>query len=110
MEMLYEILSWLFLMIGSLLIVVTGVAMIRLPDYFSRVHGASIGDTAGAAFVLVGLAFQADSLLIAVKLGMIVIFLVLTGPVSAYALAKAAWTRGLRPELADDAEDVDLPR
>lgn len=106
MEMVSDVLSSLLLTTGSLLVVITGVALLRLPDYFSRVHGASIGDTAGAAFILLGLALQAGFTLISLKLVLIVVFLVLTGPVAAYSLAKSAITYGVTPGDVTMAEDL----
>jgi multicomponent Na+:H+ antiporter subunit G len=118
MELLGDIASWMSwacLAAGSLVVVVTGVALLRLPSYYARVHGASLSDGLGAGLILLGLIFQvlppedlSGDLLLAAKLGMVWFFLVLTGPVAVHALAKAAYLHGYEPEpekLA--AEDQD---
>ncbi len=79
--------------------------MIRLPDVFARMHAAGIVDTAGLALVSVGLMFQAGFTLVTVKLILIVMFILYTSPVSTHALAQSALSMGIKPQLADDADD-----
>jgi len=104
-----EILVWLFIGAGSLFLIVGGVGILRLPDFYSRIHPAGITDTMGAWLVLVGLMFASDSWFVTVKLVMLLLFLAVTSPLSGHALAKAAFLRGLKPllgrELAQEAED-----
>ena len=97
-----EVLSWICLLGGSFVVLVTGVGMVRLPTYYTRVHAASITDTLGAGLILLGLILQAGFSMAAVKLGMIMMFLVLTGPPAAHALAKAAFLHGVKPHLPED--------
>ena len=104
---LHEIASWLSwacLAVGALVVITTGVALLRLPSYYARVHGAGVSDSLGAGLILAGLAFQVlpphgvADLLLAGKLALVLAFLVLTGPTAAHALAKAAYLHGLAPE------------
>ena len=97
-----DIASWILLIAGSILVLVTGVALLRLPDYLSRVHGASVGDTAGAGLILSGLCLQSGVSLVSVKLVLVIVFLVLTGPVAAYALAKASVTFDRRSSTGEE--------
>ena len=99
-----DIVSWILLIAGSLFCVIGGIGLLRLPDFFSRMHGAGITDTLGAALVLVGLMVQAGLSLLTVKLIMILVILWLTSPTSTHAIAKAARMSGLDPVLdGDDA-------
>ena len=100
-----DLISWTCLLAGSFFAVVSSLAVLRLPDYYSRVHGAGITDTVGAGLILLGLAFQAGFSLISVKLALVLVFMVLTGPTASHALAKAAYQLGLEPVLADDGEE-----
>jgi len=90
-------LSWLFLVTGSVFVIIGGLGLLRLPDFFTRVHAASITDTVGAWLVLVGLMLQAGAILVLVKVVLILVFLVLTSPLASHALTKAAYIRGLEP-------------
>ncbi len=100
-------LSWACLLGGSFFILVSSLAVLRLPDYFSRIHGAGITDTLGAGLILFGLACQAGLSLVSVKLVLILLFMLLTGPVTVHALAKTAFRLGLKPVLAEDEERRD---
>ncbi len=100
-------LSWLCLLGGSFFILVSSLAVLRLPDYFSRIHGAGITDTLGAGLILFGLACQAGLSLVTVKLVLILLFMLMTGPVTVHALAKTAYRLGLKPVLAEDDDPRD---
>ena len=98
-------LSWACLLGGSFFVLVSSLAVLRLPDYYSRIHGAGITDTLGAGLMLLGLALQAGFSLVAVKLFLILVFMLLTGPVTVHALARTAFRLGLKPVLAKEDED-----
>lgn len=100
--------SWACLLGGSFFILISSLAVLRLPDYFTRVHGAGITDTLGAGLILLGLACQAGLSLVSVKLILVLLFLMLTGPVTVHALAKTAYRLGLKPMLAKE-EDPSQP-
>ena len=97
MELAADVLSWICLVSGSLFAIVGGIGLLRLPDFYSRMHGGGITDTMGAGLVLLGLVFQAEHLLVAVKLVMILFFLLMTSPTSTHALAKSALAHGIEP-------------
>ena len=99
-----EVLSWLCLLGGSFVVLVTGLGMLSLPTYYTRVHAASITDTLGAGLILLGLALQTEPSNVTVKLALILIFLVLTGPSAAHALAKAAFLHGIEPHLPEEED------
>ena len=97
-------LSWACLLGGSFFVLVSALAVLRLPDYFSRIHGAGITDTLGAGLILLGLIFQAGLSLVSVKLVLVLVFMLLTGPVTVHALAKTAYRLGVKPMLAEEGD------
>ena len=97
MSLLLDIVSALMLLGGAFFVVVGGIGVYRLPDFYTRLHGAGITDTLGAGLIMLGLALQAGFSLAAVKLLMILIFLLITSPTSCHALAQAARANGLEP-------------
>lgn len=105
----FDIVSWVCLLTGSSFAVVGGVGLLRLPDFYTRIHGGGITDTMGAGLVLTGLMFQAGDGLVAFKLVMILFFLLLTSPTSAHALSKSALAHGVRPLVAEATEEEDGP-
>jgi len=99
-----EVLSWVFIVTGSVFVLIGGIGLIRLPDFYTRIHAAGITDTMGAWLILIGLMFTAGWTLITVKLFMLLFFLAVTSPLSSHALAKAAYIRGLEPMLGRGLE------
>jgi multicomponent Na+:H+ antiporter subunit G len=97
-----DVLSWILLVAGSLFAVVGGVGLLRLPDFYSRMHGAGMTDTMGATLILTGLMFQAGLTLVTIKLLMILFFLLVTSPTSTHALARSAIAHGLKPRLGKE--------
>ena len=66
--MIVDILSWISIGIGAAFVVVGGLGLIRMPDLFTRLHAASVADSAGAGFILLGLMLQAGLSLTSLKL------------------------------------------
>ncbi len=97
-----DVLSWVFILSGAVFVVIGGIGMLRLPDFYTRIHAAGITDTMGAWLMLVGLMFQAGWTLVTVKLLMLLFFLVATSPLATHALAKAAFLRDLKPMIGPD--------
>jgi len=100
MSVALDIASWLLLVAGGLFCIVGGVGLLRLPDFYTRVHAASVTDTLGVFLILLGLALQAGWTLVTVKLGIIALLIFFTSPAATHALARAALGHGLEPMLA----------
>lgn len=96
-SLILDILSWALLIGGGALVFIGGVGALRMPDVYTRMHAASITDTLGTICVLLGIILQAGLSFAAVKLAAIMIFLLLTTPTAAYALANAARLAGVVP-------------
>lgn len=99
-ELAADALSWLFILAGSASLVVAALGLVRLPDFYTRLHAAGVTDTLGAEMIIIGLAIQSGFTLITVKLFIIGLFLFFTGPTATHATANAAWVAGLKPRLA----------
>jgi multicomponent Na+:H+ antiporter subunit G len=93
-----ELLSGLLIVTGALLVLAGGIGALRMPDFYTRVHGSSLTDSLGPVLVLVGLMVQAGASLVSVKLAAILLFLMITSPTASYALCHAALLSGLKPQ------------
>jgi monovalent cation/proton antiporter, MnhG/PhaG subunit len=98
-----DILSWACLIGGVAFALIGAVGLIRFPDVFARMHAAGIIDTLAAGLVLLGLALQAPTWLVAAKLGLVYVFILFTSPTATHALARAALHGGVKPMLGDPA-------
>ena len=104
MEQAFDIISWVCLITGSVFCVIGGIGLIRLPDFYSRMHGGGITDTLGLGLVLIGLMFQGGGALVTVKLVIILLIALLVSPTSTHAVARAAYKSGLKPLLQDEGD------
>jgi multicomponent Na+:H+ antiporter subunit G len=105
MEVILDIISWIFLLGGSFFCLTGAVGLLRFPEFFSRIHAASLTDTLGASMILIGLMFQAGWGLALPKLILILIFSLLAGTTASHAMAKAALKSGLKPlDLQDEGD------
>ena len=94
-----DVLSWICLVAGGAFCVIGGVGLLRMPDFYTRMHAASVTDTLGMGLMMLGMVLQAGLTLVSAKLVIIVLLLLLTGPAATHALARAALHRGLKPLL-----------
>lgn len=104
MSIAVELLSWLCLLAGGFFAMVGGLGLLRMPDFYTRMHAASVIETLGAGLLLLGLILQAGLTLVAVKLAVLAWLIFFTSPAATHALAKAAFARGLQPLLAQGEE------
>jgi len=100
-----DIASWIFIVSGSAGIVISALGLLRLPDFYTRLHAGGVTDTFGAELIIIGMAIQAGFTLLTVKLVIIGLFLFFTGPTATHATANAAWVAGLKPRLADNSDE-----
>ena len=103
-----ELLSGFCLLTGGLLCITGAVGLLRLPDFFSRVHAAGLTETLAAPLLLAGLMLQMDWSLDLFKVLAILILVLATNPTATHAMAKAALHGGYPPELGrakDEAEE-----
>ncbi len=95
--MVIQVLSALLIVAGTVFLLASALGVLRLPDFYSRLHAAGKGDTLGQALVLLGLILMAGATLVSVKLAFIVAFIFVFNPTATHALARGAWLSGLRP-------------
>lgn len=97
MSALLDVASWALLLAGGASCVIGGVGLLRMPDFYTRIHAASVSDALGAGLVLAGLVLQAGWTLVAAKLLVVGLLVFFTSPAATHALARAALERGLEP-------------
>ncbi len=112
-DMIVEILSWIFIVGGACFALIGALGVIRFPDFWTRLHAASVTDSAGVILMIFGMCLQSGWSLVTVKLLIIGAFLFVTGPTATHAVANAALATGLRPREADGLRgavpDEELP-
>lgn len=104
-DLVLDIATWILMLAGSGLLLMTGVGLLRFPDLYTRMHAGGMADTLATVCIFVGLALQSGFTLVTAKLIIIVIFIFFTSPTSAYALAQASYVAGLKPKVDGFGED-----
>jgi multicomponent Na+:H+ antiporter subunit G len=99
--MLVEIAIVAFLAGGLFFTFVSAVGVVRLPDIYTRAHTASQTDTLGAGFTLVAVALALGFETTTIKTFLLLIFIFITNPTAAHAIARAAHEEGIEPWRED---------
>jgi multicomponent Na+:H+ antiporter subunit G len=92
-----EVVSVFLMGVGCFFILVASVGLLRLPDFFTRIHPAGKADTLGQALVLMGLIVHNGVDFVSVKLLLIITFIFISNPTATHLLAKAAFVAGVKP-------------
>jgi multicomponent Na+:H+ antiporter subunit G len=93
----------------SLIIIISGVVFIllgvlgilRLPDFYTRLHAMGKCDTLGVGLLLIGLALYQGVSFASMKLLLISLFISLANPTATHAIGRAALRTGLMPWASD---------
>ncbi len=96
MELIIDIISVICLLGGLFFLFVGTVGLLRLPDVYNRLHATTKCDTLGAGLLLLSLALQ-SSATVGVRLGLLIIFILITNPTAAHVIARSAYKTGRKP-------------
>jgi multicomponent Na+:H+ antiporter subunit G len=110
-----DVLAWIgggLVVAGTLLSVLGAAGVLRFPDVYTRIHSASLTDTGGATLVLLGLGLISGFNFDTLKLSFAWVFIMMTTPAAANALANAAFSSGHKPRIGTFQimpADTDIP-
>jgi multicomponent Na+:H+ antiporter subunit G len=90
-------LAGILLVIGALFSLLAVIGLLRLPDLYTRMHAASKAGTVGSGLALLAIALVSLDVGVAIRAMVGIVFLMLTAPVSAHLLSRAAYIAGYRP-------------
>jgi multicomponent Na+:H+ antiporter subunit G len=91
-----NILAAILLLSGFFYIVLTAVGVLRLPDFYTRLHASGGSETLGMMLCVAGLAVYEGFTLTGVKLWFIVLFIVLANPIGTNVISRTAYRSGLK--------------
>ena len=97
MEVLLSWLSGGALLLGTAALLVGALGLVRLPNLFSRIHAVGMMDTAGVAFITLGMLIHEGFSLVSVKLAVVGVFVFFTSPIATHAVAQVAHRSGFSP-------------
>ena len=84
-------------LVGAGFFVAGTLGLLRLPDFYTRVHAVAKCDTVGAGAILLALAIHVAPHPESLRILVLLLLVLLSSPTSAHALARAAHDTGLEP-------------
>ncbi|SMC80147.1 monovalent cation/H(+) antiporter subunit G [Papillibacter cinnamivorans] len=82
---------------GVFFVVVAAIGVVRLPDFYARLHASGKAETLGAILCLTGLAVYCGPNQTSLKLILIIFFLLFANPVGTHVISRAAFRYGILP-------------
>lgn len=96
MSGLGNILAGIFVVLGAGFVLVAAVGILRLPDFYTRIHAAAKAGTVGSVMTLLALAIVSSETAEILRAIAAIVFFFLTAPIAAHLLGKAAYSAGYR--------------
>jgi multicomponent Na+:H+ antiporter subunit G len=102
----YEYLALGLAVVGTALILLASVGVVRMPDFYTRMQTASKASTLGASCILLAAGIHFADAGMFTRAVLIVLFIFLTTPVAAHILARAAYLSRARIDDATHHDDL----
>jgi len=107
--------AYLLIGVGVLFDVFGTLGLVRLPDVYNRLQAATKCVTLGTCLILLGAAVGGVPAAFAVKALLCAVFVLVTSPVGAHALARGShlggvklWEKSVVDRYAEDADQIRL--
>jgi multicomponent Na+:H+ antiporter subunit G len=110
---MFEFLIAGLLTIGAHFAVIAAVGILRMPDFYMRISATTKASTLGATFILAATAMYFDDAGVTGKIIAIIAFVILTTPVAAHMIGRAAhrsgvplWQESVRDDLSAAEQEL----
>jgi len=90
-----DIIVSVLIVLGGGFAAIAGIGLVRLPDVLIRMHASTKAGTLGVGLIVLGVSVHFASSLVITKALLIIAFLLLTAPVGAHLIGRAAYRRGI---------------
>jgi multicomponent Na+:H+ antiporter subunit G len=91
---------------GAFFCLVAALGVVRLPDALTRMHASSKAGTLGCGLVLLAVAIFFPGLDVVARVVAAILFLLLTTPVAAHMIGRAAYASGESPAAGTVQDDL----
>jgi multicomponent Na+:H+ antiporter subunit G len=89
-----DVLAAALLLVGAVIVTLGCVGLQRFDDVYARIHAASKASTLGVVLIMLGAALRAAQAEVAVKLLLAVVLQLVTAPIAAHLIGRAAYRTG----------------
>ncbi len=91
---LREGIAALFMMGGLVFFIGSAIGMLRLPDFYTRIHASGNSETLGCTLSFIGLMIYEGATLTTVKMAVVFLIVFMANPIGSHILSKAAYKSG----------------
>jgi len=95
MDTILTYLGYFFVTVGAIFLFLGSLGILRMPDIYNRLQAGTKASTLGSLGMLLGVGLLQPSWLI--KVIIIILFILLTNPISSHAIARGAYKSGVKP-------------
>jgi multicomponent Na+:H+ antiporter subunit G len=92
-----DIIATVFMAGGAFFMITGAAGLLRLPDFYTRLHATGKCDTLGEVLIIVGCMIYQGWSFITLKLIFLSLFIFIANPTGTHAIMKAAYVTGLKP-------------
>ena len=97
-----SLVSWLSdicLLLGGILVLTGAVGLLRLPNFYTRLHAASVTESLAATLLIIGIMLDTGWSIDAAKLMLVILIMIIANPTITHALCRAAAHGGHTPKM-----------
>lgn len=105
LQTVWMVLALVLAAVGTLLLLLGAVGVIRMPDLYMRMQTASKASTLGAGCVLLAAAMLSSDGSTSVRAVLAVVFLMMTTPIAAHLIARAGYRKNVK--FSDETKMID---
>ena len=92
-----DLITAVLILVGGAFTIFAGIGVMRLPDVYTRMHAATKVGTLGSGLIVAGVAIYFGQPGVVMQCILIVLFLLLTAPIGAHMIGRAALRTGIAP-------------
>jgi len=100
-----NVLSGILLGLGFFFIFVAAIGILRLPDFYTRLHASGKSETMGILLICLGLALYEGVTLNSLKIVLVAAFIFFANPVGTHIISRAAYIAGLKPWVKEGEKE-----
>ena len=97
-NLIWDVLSWALLLTGGFFLLAGGIGLLRLPDFFTRLHAVSVTESLAAPLLITGIMLDTGWAIDSVKMVLLIVIMILANPTITHALCRAAAHGGKKPQ------------
>ncbi len=97
--MIIDILSSICLLFGGIFTLTGAIGLLRLPNFYSRLHAASVTESLAAPLLIIGIMLDTGFTLDSAKMVLIIVIMLVSNPTITHAVCRAAAHGGLTPDM-----------